>query len=208
MKSFRPKTEKDDDDSDSNGGADFKDQTRSNETHQSKTDPESKLLRKGLGQEAKLVFAEHLLMENRNGLIVDVAVKSAVGVTEPEAALELIMRAVPLPPGVNVTVGADKGFDTKGFVEGCRDLGVTPHVAQCITANRGSIIDKRTTRHSGYGISQIVRRRIESIFGWKKTVGGCRKSRYRGVERTGFFATISAVAYNLLRIGRLLTTPT
>lgn len=205
MKSFRPKDEKDDDRGDGNGWADFKGQSRTNETHESKTDPEAKLLKKGAGQEAKLVFGEHLLMENRNGLIVDVAVRPAVGVTEPEAALELLMRAVAL--GGNITVGGDKGYDTKDFIEGLRRLGVTPHVAQNITTHRGSGIDGRTTRHPGYGISAIVRRRIESIFGWQKTVGGCRKTRYRGVERTDFFATMAAAAYNLLRIGRLLAAP-
>ena len=202
MKSFRPKDEKDDDRGDGNGWADFKGQKRSNDTHQSNTDPEAKLLRKGKGQEAKLVFGEHVLMENRNGLIVDIAVKPAVGVTEPEAALELLMRAVPL--GGNITVGADKGYDTKDFIEGTRQLGVTPHVSQNITAHRGSAIDGRTTRHAGYGISTVVRRRIESIFGWKKTVGGCRKSRYRGVAKTDFFATMVAVAYNLTRMSRLI----
>lgn len=203
MKSFRPKGEKDDDDrGDGNGWADFKDQSRSNDSHESVTDPEAKLLRKSLGQEAKLVFAEHVLMENRNGLIVDVAVRPAVGVTEAIAALELVMRAVPL--GGKFTVGADKAYDTSAFIEGCRHLGATPHVAQCITAYRGSGIDGRTTRHIGYGISGIVRRRIESIFGWQKTIGGCRQSRYRGVAKTDLFATMVAVAYNLMRMGRLL----
>jgi transposase len=202
MKSFRPKDEKDDDRGDGNGWGDFKGKKRSNETHESKTDPEAKLLKKGAGQEAKLVFGEHVLMENRNGLIVDLALRPAVGVTEPEAALELLMGAVPL--GGNITVGGDKGYDTKDFVAGLRQLGVTPHIAQNITKHRGSMIDGRTTRHAGYEISTIVRRRIESIFGWKKTVGGCRRSRYRGVERTGFFATMVAAAYNLIRIGKLM----
>lgn len=202
MKSFRPKDEKDDDRGDGNGWADFKGKPRSNETHESKTDPDAKLLRKGKGQEAKLVFGEHVLMENRNGLIVDVTVRPAVGVTEPEAALDLLMRSVPL--GGNITVGADKGYDTKDFIEGLRQLGATPHVSQNITSHRGSAVDGRTTRHSGYGVSTIVRRRIESIFGWKKTVGGCRKSRYRGVENVDLFATITAVAYNLLRMGKLI----
>ena len=202
MKSFRPKDEDDDDRGDGNGWADFKGQTRSNETHESKTDPEAKLTRKGSGQEAKLAFTEHALMENRNGLIVDVAVRPAVGVTEPEAALDLLMRAVPL--GGNITVGADKGYDTNDFIEACRQMGVTPHVAQCITKHRGSGIDDRTTRHKGYKVSQVIRRRIESIFGWEKTVGGCRKTRYRGVAKTDFFATMVAAAYNLMRIGKLL----
>lgn len=201
MKSFRPKNEKDSE-RDGNGWGDFKGQPRSNETHESKTDAEAKLLRKGAGQEAKLVFGEHVLMENRNGLVVDVVVKPAVGVTEPEAALELLMRSVPL--GGNITVGADKGYDTKDFIAALRDLGVTPHVAQNVTSHRGSGVDGRTTRHAGYGISQVIRRRIESIFGWKKTVGGARKSRYRGVEKTDFFATMVAAAYNLTRMSKLI----
>lgn len=201
MKSFRPKDEDDDDKGDGNGWADFKGQTRSNDTHESKTDPEAKLLRKSAGKEAKLCFAEHVLMENRNGLIVDMMVAPSVGVTEPEAALELMSRA--LPTG-RITVGADKGYDTKDFVRECREMDVTPHVAQHVNARRSSALDQRTARHPGYQVSQVVRRRIESIFGWKKTVGGCRKSRYRGVERTGFFATMAAAAYNLIRMTRLL----
>lgn len=205
MKSFRPRSEKDDDRGDGNGWGDFKGEKRSNETHESKTDGEAKLLKKGAGQEAKLVFAEDLLMENRNGLIVDLMVRQAVGITEPEAALELLARSMPLSG--KLTVAADKGYDTKAFVAGARQLGVTPHVAQNITRHRSSAIDGRTTRHAGYRVSAIVRRRIESIFGWKKTVGGCRRSRYRGVARTGFFATMVAAAYNLLRIGKLLAAP-
>jgi transposase len=201
MKSFRPKDESDDDRGDGNGWADFKGQKRSNETHESRTDPEAKLLRKSAGKEAKLCFAEHVLMENRNGLIVDLMVAPSVGVTEPKAALELLARA--LPTG-RVTVGADKGYDTKDFARECRELAMTPHVAQFVSSRRSSAIDERTTRHPGYAVSQVVRRRIESIFGWKKTVGGCRKSRYRGVERTGFFATIAGAAYNLIRMARLL----
>jgi transposase len=200
MKSFRPKDEDDDDRGDGNGWGDFKGSGRTNETHESTTDPEAKLKRKSRGQAAKLCFAEHLLMENRNGLIVDLIVEKAVGVSEPDAAAHLLARSV--APGA--TVGGDKGYDTKGFIAECRRLEVTPHVAQMVTHHRGSMIDERTTRHVGYRISQVVRRRIESIFGWKKTVGGCRKSRYRGVERTGLFATIAAAAYNLMRMTRLL----
>jgi transposase len=200
MKSFRPKDEKDDDRGDGNGWGDFKGKPRSNETHESKTDPEAKLLKKGKGQEARLVFLGNLLMENRNGLVADVAVTKAVGVTEPEVALDLLGRV----PGTRITVGADKAYDTKAFVEGCRQLGVTAHVAQNITEHRGSAIDARTTRHAGYGISAVFRRKIESIFGWKKTVGGGRRTRYLGVERTDFFFTMLAAAYNLMRISRLL----
>lgn len=201
MKSFRPKDEDDDQKGDGNGWADFKGQKRGNETHESTTDPEAKLRRKGSGQEAKLCFAEHVLMENRNGLIVDMVVTPSVGMTEPNAALELLTRAV--PPG-RVTVGADKGYDTRDFVRQCRERGITPHVAQNINAYRSSAVDGRTARHPGYHVSQVIRRRIESIFGWKKTAGGCRKTRYRGVERTGFFATMAAAAYNLMRMTKLL----
>ena len=202
MKSFRPKEEKDDDRGDGNGWADFTGQERKNDTHESTTDPEAKLFRKGNGQEARLCFAEHILMENRNGLIVDIAVRPSVGVTESEAALDLVMRSVPLDRPISI--GGDKGYDNRGFIQGCRQLGATPHVAQNIHAHHRSAIDGRTTRHWGYRVSQVVRRRIESIFGWKKTVGGSRRTRYRGVARTDFFSTMVAVAYNLLRIARLL----
>jgi transposase len=201
MKSFRPKDE-DDDKGDGNGWSDFKGEKRTNDTHESKTDPEAKLLKKARGQQAKLCFVEHVLMENRNGLIVDLTLEPAVGVTEPTAALKLLARAI--PPG-RITVGADRGYDTKEFVASCRAREHTPHVAQFQHERRSSALDARTTRHPGYQWSQVVRRRIESIFGWKKTVGGCRKSRYRGVARTGFFVTLAAVAYNLMRMSRLLT---
>jgi len=202
MKSFRPKEEKDSDRGDGNGWADFKGKERKNDTHESRTDPEAKLYRKGDGKEARLCFGEHVLMENRNGLIVDIAVRPAVGVTESEAALDLVMRSVPLDHPI--TIGGDKGFDNQGFIEGARQLGATPHVAQNSGPRRRSGIDGRTTRHVGYRLSQVIRRRIESIFGWKKTVGGSRRTRYHGVARTDLFSTMTAVAYNLLRISRLL----
>ncbi len=159
MKSFRPKGEDDDDKGDGNGWGDFKNKKRSNDTHESKTDPEAKLLKKGPGREAKLCFAEHVLMENRSGLIVDMVVTPSVGVTEPTAALDLLKRA-DLPAGA--TVGADKGYDSRDFVRRCRELRITPHVAQHINDYRGSAIDGRTARHRGYAWSQRVRRRIES----------------------------------------------
>lgn len=199
MKSFRPKEE--DDKGDSNRWSSFKGEKRKNETHESKTDPEAKLIKKANGQAARLCFAEHVLMENRNGLIVDMLVEKAVGASEPTCALELIRRALPVG---RVTVGADRGYDTEAFVTQCREMNVVPHVAQFQHARRFSNIDARTTRHPGYQWSQVVRRRIESIFGWTKTAGGCRKSRYRGVARTGFFATMVAAAYNLLRMSKLL----
>lgn len=202
MKSFRPKNEDKNDRGDGNGWGDFKGKGRANDTHASTTDPEAKLLKKSAGQAAKLCFTEHVLMENRNGLIVDAHLAPAVGVTEPEAAIHLLSLSAPR----GATVGADRAYDTKAFVEGCRRLGVIPHVAQMVTHHRGSMIDARTTKHVGYRISQVVRRRIESIFGWQKTVGGCRKSRYRGIERTGLFAVLAAAAYNLIRMARLLPT--
>jgi transposase len=202
MKSFRPKDEDDDDKGDGNGWGDFKGEKRSNETHESKTDPESKLMRKGGGREAKLSFNESVLMENRNGLVVDVKVTPATGDAETTAAIDLVCSA--MPTETQITLGADKAYDTRGFVESARFLGVTPHVAQNIHARRSSAIDERTTRHPGYSTSQRVRRRIESIFGWMKTVAGFRRTRFRGVARTQLYAQIAAAAYNLLRMGRLL----
>ena len=201
MKSFRPKDE-DDDQNDGNGWSDFRGQTRSNDTHGSKTDPEAKLMRKGRGREAKLSFTESVLMENRNGLVVDLKVTQATGDAETSAAIDLVVSA--LPTSNQITIGADKAYDTRGFVHAARFFGATPHVAQNEHARRSSAIDARTTRHPGYGASQIVRRRIESIFGWMKTVGGFRRTRFRGVARTQLYAQIAATAYNLLRIGKLL----
>lgn len=204
MKSVRPKDEDDDDRGDGNGWGDFRGQKRSNETHASKTDPESKLARKGRGREAKLSYTGNVLMENRNGLVIDVSVVQATGDAETNAALDLVAAAI--PTSTQITLGADKAYDTRDFVASARFLGATPHVAQNIHAGRGSAIDTRTTRHAGYGISQKVRRRIESIFGWMKTIGGFRRTRYRGVARTQLYAHMIATAYNLLRIGRLEAT--
>lgn len=203
MKSFRPKDEDDDDRGDGNGWGDFRGEKRSNETHESKTDPEARLMRKGNGREARLSYSHHALMENRHGLIVDVKVASATGDAETNAAVDLVVRA--LPTSNQITLGADKAYDTRAFVEACREFGVTPHVAQNEHARRSSAIDARTTRHPGYEVSQRVRRRIESIFGWLKTVGGLRKTRYRGIARTQLYAHVAAAAYNLLRMGKLMT---
>jgi transposase len=201
MKSFRPKDEpKDGPPSDSNGWSDFKGTKRSNETHASKTDPESRLARKGAGQEAKLAFSGHALMENRNGLLIDLVVAPADGYAERREALALLGK---LPGQSRKTVGADKGYDTTGFVAQCRELGVTPHVAENAHRLKRSAIDARTTRHTGYGISQIVRRRIEAIFGWMKVFGGLRRTRVRGVAKTQLQARIAAATYNLLRIARM-----
>jgi transposase len=197
LKSFRPKDE--DDDHDNNGWGDFRGQRRSNATHESTTDPESRLMRKGSGQPAKLSFMGHALVENRHGLLVDLQVSSATGYAEREAALEMMEAA---DRAARSTVGADRGYDTRDFVDDCRAIGATPHVAQHQTRRR-SAIDDRTTRHPGYSISQRIRKRIEQVFGWAKTVGGLRRTRYRGLRRTQFAAHIVGAAYNLLRIAHL-----
>jgi transposase len=180
----------------------FHGEKRSNETHESATDPEAKLARKGNNQEAKLRYSAHALMENRNGLLVDFRVAEANGVAEREVALAMLdehkLKTSP------ITVGGDKGFDTKHFVAECRAINVVPHVAQNITEHRGSAIDDRTTRHAGYAISQRIRKRVEEIFGWCKTTGGFRRTRYRGQRRTQMAAYLVGAAYNLLRISRLL----
>jgi transposase len=198
MKSFRPKDE--DDDNDGNGWGDFRGEKRSNETHASKTDPEAKLARKGNGREARLSFCLNALMENRNGLLVGVSLEQATGHAERDAALQML--ETDLGGKRRVTLGADRGYDTKDFVAACRELNVTPHVAQH-TRRRRSAIDGRTTRAEGYRISSVVRRRLEGVFGWLKSSAGFRKTRYRGVAKTGLWATMTATAYNLLRISRL-----
>lgn len=195
MKSFRPKTE---DSGDGNGWADFRGRSRSNETHASKTDPEARLFRKGAGKEAKLAFMAHVLMENRSGLVTDVEMTEATGHAEREAALTMVERSIATES--RVTLGADAAYDARDFVAECRAHRVTPHVAQ----KKYSAIDTRTTRHDGYGVSQTIRKRIEQIFGWFKTVGGLRKTRHRGVARNQLAAEITATAYNLVRLGNLM----
>jgi transposase len=181
---------------DRNPNVDFRGEPRTNDTHQSSTDPEARLARKGAGKEAKLCFAGHLLMDNRTGLVVDVTVTRATGIAERDTALDMIEK---VPGSRRITVGADKGYDTRDFVTACREMNVTPHVAR----RRWSIVDKRTTRHAGYQFSQRVRKRIEEIFGWVKTVGGGRKLRYKGVERNQLWAEMTAAAYNLVRMAKL-----
>jgi transposase len=185
----------------SNPSVNFHGERRTNETHESKTDPESKLYRKGDGQPAKLYFGAHALMENRNGLLVDFRVAEANGYAERDTAL--LMLAEELPGAKPITVGADKGFDTREFVDICRWMNVTPHVAQH-TTNRRSAVDGRTARHLGYETSQRVRKRVEEIFGWMKTVGGFRRTRFKGRRRTQLAAYLTAAAYNLIRMTRLL----
>lgn len=203
MKSFRPK---DDDSGDNNGFGDFKGTKRSNDTHESKTDPDAKLFRKGRGRESKLCYVGNVLMENRNGLIIDTELEMASGLAERVGALAMLRRlrervASAMPR--RVTVGCDKAYDVRDFIQQCRSLRVTPHVAQNITARRGSGIDGRSTRHAGYSASQRCRMLIEKIFGWEKTVGGMRRSRFRGRARTDASFTFTAAAYDLMRIARL-----
>lgn len=196
MKSFRPK---DDDDDDNNKWGDFRGKRRSNETHASKTDPEARLMRKGRGREARLCYEGHALMENRHGLLVDLRVSEANGVAEREVALEMLSEHL----DGRATLGADRGYDTKDFVANCRELGVTPHVAQYVHARRRSAIDERTTRHPGYGLSQRIRMRVEQVFGWLKSIGGLRRTRFRGRRKTQYAAYLAGAAYNLLRVARL-----
>ena len=179
-----------------NPTVDFHGEQRSNATHQSTTDPEARLAKKGKGKEAKLSFAGHVLMENRNGIAVNACVTLAEGRAEVESAVAMVEE---IPGQHRVTLGADKAYDTKEFVQEMRDHQVTPHVALKAT----TIIDARTTRHPGYVISQQKRKRVEEIFGWLKTVGGLRKTRHRGVERVGWMFTFALAAYNLVRLRNL-----
>ena len=175
----------------------FHGERRSNATHASTTDPEARLIRKGVGREAKLSYHGHVLMENRHGLAVDGCVTQATGLAERETALAMASN---LPAGA--TLAADKGYDVAGFVTALRALGITPHVAQQTTSRR-SAIDGRTTRHPGYAASQRKRKLVEEIFGWAKTVALLRKTRHRGVRRVGWMFTFGLAVYNLVRIRNL-----
>lgn len=215
MKSFRPKdgepratrgTAGSDPDK-GNPSVDFHGQTRSNQTHASTTDPEARLTKKSKGAPAILGFQGNALMENRNGLCIDITVcEPHAGASEREQALAMLRRhrrrgARP------ATVGADKAYDEPGFVKALRRRGIAPHVTQNIHARHRSAIDRRTTRHAGYELSQRFRKRIEELFGWCKTVGGMRKSRYRGIARTQFHLRLVAAAYNLTRMAKLHPQP-
>jgi transposase len=208
LKSFKKKDGPKSDDDSENGGpwkpsnpdVDFKNEKRGNETHQSTTDPESKLARKGNGKEAKLSFCGNALMENRNGLIADFLILPATGLAEREAALEMLDRTV--PGTKRITLGADKGYDVASFIDALRERNVTPHVA----AKDTSRLDQRTLRHGGYSVSQTIRKRVEEIFGWLKTVGNFRRTRYRGVARTQQAAYMAGAAFNLIRIANLSPT--
>ncbi|HVN20677.1 MAG TPA: IS5 family transposase [Dongiaceae bacterium] len=200
-KSFQPKDKKQPPSDDpGNPTVNFRGEKRSNETHESKTDPESLLARKGEGKESKLSYSGNLLVENRHGLIVDAEVFQANGTAERDAGLVMAER---IPGTKRVTLGGDKGFDTQGFVAECRNLGVTPHVAQNHARPGGSAIDNRTTRHPGYSISQRKRKRIEECFGWLKTIALMRKVRHRGVCLVHWIFTFACAAYNLVRLRNL-----
>jgi len=186
-------------DSGRNAERDFRGEKRSNDTHASTTDPDARLFRKGKGKEAKLCHMGHILTENRHGLIVDARLTEASGTAECTTALDMVANNV----GAGSTLGADKNYDTAAFVAGCRAHGCVPHVAQN-TSNRRSAIDGRTTRHPGYAVSMIKRKRVEEPFGWMKTVGGLRKTRHRGRALVEWFFVLTAAAYNLIRIPKLL----
>jgi transposase len=183
-----------------NPTVDFHGQRRSNETHASKTDPDAKLARKGAGKEAKLSYSGNLLVENRNGLIVNAELLEANGRAERDAALLMLEQ---VPGTGRLTVGGDKGFDTAEFVAECRHLGVTPHVARNTGRRGGSAIDRRTTRHSGYAVSQRKRERIEECFGWLKNIALMRKLRHRGLAKVNWMFTFAAAVYNLVRMRNL-----
>jgi len=182
-----------------NAEVDFKGEKRRNDTHASTTDPDAKLYRKGNAQAAELSFMAHAFMENRSGLCVDAEVTQADGFAEREAAVKMTSRR---SGKKHITVAADKGYDTKDCVARLRQLNATPHVAQN-TSNRSSAIDGRTTRHVGYGLSQILRKRVEEIFGWGKSVGGLARSRLRGLARVTSQVLSTLTAYNLVRLARL-----
>jgi len=187
-----------------NAEVDFKGQKRSNETHQSTTDPEARLYRKGSGMEARLCFLGHTLMENRSGLIVDARLTAADGHAERIAALSMIEERADRPRAI--TLGADKAYDAEDFVNELKSMNVRPHVAQNDNGRR-SAIDRRTTRHAGYAMSQKIRKRIEESFGWIKTVAGQRKTRFKGRDRVGWAFTFAVAAYNLVRLPKLLEVP-
>src|SRR3954463_12165717 len=203
QKSFQRKdrSEKPPPDDPGNPTVDFRGESRSNDTHESKTDPDARLARKSGGHEAKLAYCGNVLMENRNGLVVDTQLVICGGTAERDAAMLMAER---VEGTERITLGADKGYDTKDFVKEMRGMNVTPHVSQNVKRAGGSAIDGRTTRHDGYQVSQRKRKRIEEVFGWVKTVGTLRKTRHRGLEAVGWVFTFTATAYNLVRMRNLI----
>jgi transposase len=206
QKSFRPKEEGDGPGEDGQAGGgrdvevDFKGGKRCNQTHASTTDPEARLYRKGKGKEAKLNFMAHALMENRHGLIVDAETTLATGTAEREAALTMSQRNLK----AGDTLGADKGYDVKELVGELEARGITPHIARNITAQRGSAVSDEVAAEPGYEISQRVRKRIEQVFGWGKTVGPLRKTKLRGLANIAAQSLMTFAAYNLIRLRKLL----
>jgi transposase len=202
LKSFQPRDRKPTAPPDDPGNptVDFHGEKRSNQTHESTTDPDARLARKGNGKEALLSYNGNLLVENRNGLIVNTELFEANGTAERDAALVMLEQ---IPGTGRITVAGDKGYDTRDFVAECRILNVTPHVAQNDNRPGGSAIDGRTTRQPGYAISQIKRKRIEECFGWIKTIANLRQLRHRGIHKVGWMFTFAAAAYNLVRMRNL-----
>src|SRR5271165_3048157 len=205
-KSFKAKEPSDREPPDDRGNpsVNFHGETRSNDTHASTTDPQARLARKGVGKEAKLAYSAHALMENRHGLLVDFRLDQADGRAERRNALEMLEGVATCR---RVTLGADKNYDTRAFVAGCRQLRVTPHVAAHVRRSGGSALDTRTTRSAGYAVSQRLRKRVEEIFGWAKTIGGFRKTRFIGLARTRLAGLMVAATYNLMRVAKLLPVP-
>ena len=204
QKSFRRKDQPAPPPSDDPGNptVDFHGEPRSNETHESTTDPDARLARKSGGQESKLAYCGNVMIENRNGLVVDTELLRCSGTAERDAAMLMAERVEGVAP---ITLGADKGYDTKDFVKEMRGMNVTPHVAQNHKRAGGSAIDGRTTRHAGYQVSQRKRKRIEEVFGWVKTVAMLRKTRHRGLETVAWVFTFTVTAYNLVRMRNLLS---
>ena len=204
LKSFRPKDDSGSQPPDDAGNAsvNFRGERRSNETHESQTDPEARLARKGDGKESKLSYCGNVIIENRHGLVVDTALLPATGTAERDAAMRMAER---IDGSKRVTLAGDKGYDTRLLVAEMRHMNITPHVAQNTARSGGSAIDGRTTRHAGYAVSQQRRKVVEEFFGWLKTVAGQRKTRYRGVWRVGWIFTFAAAAYNLVRMRTLAT---
>lgn len=198
QKSFRPKEEGES--GPAPREADFHGERRTNDTHQSTTDPDCRLYKKSKGSEAKLSYLGHLLMENRNGLLVGTMVTQADGTAERDAALRMVKK---IPRTKRVTLGGDKNFDTRDFVSSLREIKITPHVAQNENRLGGSAIDGRTTRYPGYVISQQKRKRVEQSFGWMKMIGLLRKVKLRGLRKVRWWFTFVGAAYNLIRLRRL-----
>jgi len=207
QKSFQKKTDKkkpEPPDGSNNPTVDFRGQKRRNDTHESRTDPDARLFRKGRSLTSQLCYLGHVLMDNRHGLATDAMVTIAGGSAERDAALTMLKRRK--RKGL-VTIGGDKGYDTRGFIASVRQLQATPHVAQNIERLGGTAIDGRTVRHPGYAISQRKRKRVEEIFGWMKTVATMRKTRHRGKGKVDWIFTFAAAAYNLIRMRNILAEP-